>query len=526
MVRLVSTVFFTIFIVSYTFATVYKSPNLDTAEYWSKYNENRLQKLTKQLFDHDVATTAKNIIIFIGDGMGIQTITAARIFKGQLGTRSGEEEQLSWEDFSNTGLVKTYNVDTQVTDSAAGATAIFCGSKTNTGWIGVDRDGKPLDSIMSLAQKSGKKTGFVTTTRVTHATPAGLYAHTKNRVHESDSYPPKPPRTGAKRLQNDAPTESIDIARQLVENYPGKGFDVVMGGGRIALGDEDCNPPIVPKEFIVADDYLLSARLDGQNLTKKWLKHKRVQGKKVVYVRNKYELEKVNAKKVDSVLGLFANDHVSYFALRNYTNEPSLAEMVTKAIEVLKNGNQGFVLMVESGRIDLAHHLNMAKLALYETVALEQAVDAALKLTGNDTLILVTADHSHAMTFNGYPSRGNDITGIADPKVNLETLTYANGPSHLQHSDGNSIGSGRERKHLVTMDGNLLTYQHFSPMYLKYETHGGEDVAIYANGPGSELVRGTMEQNFISHIIGFAGCFGPASHSNPNCQCCPSQSKS
>lgn len=488
-------------LLSCVFASINKSPNSDNVNYWTQYNEKRLNRLVNQVpLGH---SRARNIIIFIGDGMGIQTVTAGRILKGQLNSRSGEEAELSWEDFPNTGLVKTYSVNRQVTDSAASGTAMFCGTKTNTGWIGLDCDGKGVESFMAAAQRAGKRTGFVTTTRVTHATPAALYAHTQYRDFEGDSYKP------------DVHKGGVDTARQLVESSPGKDFDVVLGGGRASLGDYDYEPSAMPNELDIKDDFLIEPRLDGRNLTQEWLGGKVKAGKRVSYVRNKNELKAINAKEVDSLLGLFANDHVAYDALRNYTDNPSLTDMVTKAIEVLDNGDKGFVLMVESGRIDLAHHQNMAKLALYETVALDRAVDAALNLTGDDTLIILASDHSHAMTFNGYPARGNDVTGLASDKRNLETLTYANGPGHHHHFIESKDAT--ERKPLKEMDRSSMTYRHFSPMYLEYETHGGEDVAIYAQGPGSELVRGTMEQSFINYIVGFAGCFGAAARLNPSC---------
>lgn len=111
-------------------------------------------------------------------------------------------------------------------------------------------------------------------------------------------------------------------------------------------------------------------------------------------------------------LGLFANSHMTYDALRNYTDEPSLAEMTVKAIEVLDRKNSsGYVLMVEGGKIDHAHHQNFARLALHEVLGMDKAVEAVLKRVKTDTLVLVTADHSHSVTFNGYPERGNDILG-------------------------------------------------------------------------------------------------------------------
>jgi alkaline phosphatase len=137
------------------------------------------------------------VILFIGDGMSMSTITAARIFKGQQGGGPGEDSKLEFEDFPNIALAKTYNVDHQVADSAGTATAFLCGVKANYGTVGLDAraprgdcngsKGKNVTCILELAQKAGKSTGFVTTTRITHATPAPLYASSPDRKWEVDS---------------------------------------------------------------------------------------------------------------------------------------------------------------------------------------------------------------------------------------------------------------------------------------------------------------------------------------------------
>jgi len=133
-------------------------------------------------------------------------------------------------------------------------------------------------------------------------------------------------------------------------------------------------------------------------------------------------------------VGLFASSHMSYNIFANKSEEPTLVEMTEAAIEVLSKGDAGYYLFVEGGLIDWAHHSNMAHLALDEAVMLSKAVGRAAELTSReDTLIVVTSDHSHTMTINGYPHRGSDILG--HPKISssdnmpYSTLSYANGPS-------------------------------------------------------------------------------------------------
>lgn len=132
--------------------------------------------------------------------------------------------------------------------------------------------------------------------------------------------------------------------------------------------------------------------------------------------------------------GLFAPSHMNYNLLADKSVEPTLVEMTESAIEVLSKGENGYYLFVEGGLIDWAHHKNRAHLALDETVMLSKAVKRAMELTSrDDTLIVVTSDHSHTMTLNGYPYRGSDIFGhtvtSSVDKLPYSTISYANGPS-------------------------------------------------------------------------------------------------
>ena len=180
----------------------------------------------------DAAEPAKNIILFIGDGMGVATVTAARIFDGQSQGMSGEEHWLAFERFPNVALVKTYNTNQQVPDSAGTASAMLTGTKTRAGVINVAPETlrqdcaasllSPLTSLGEIARERGKATGVVTTTRLTHATPATMYAHSPERDWEFDRFMPEAAQySGCK-----------DIARQLVDDDLGGGLTVAMGGGR------------------------------------------------------------------------------------------------------------------------------------------------------------------------------------------------------------------------------------------------------------------------------------------------------
>lgn len=464
--------------------------------YWLKSGQENLRRI---LAHRNNENRAKNIIIFIGDGMGISTITAGRIYKGQIKGNTGEEYKLAFEMFPNAGFAKTYNTDKQVPDSAGTATAIFSGVKCRYKVIGLDTrssfnkcdkyidQASKLTTVADWAQQSGMGTGFVTTTRVTHATPAGLYAHVNNRDWECDTSIPKQYKDCVK-----------DIGRQLMEDEPGNKFQVIMGGGAQHLG--------LPMEPIDPDTCV---RGDGKNLVEYW-EGNNPDGKVVTNTEQLFSVDIANTSKI---LGIFATNHLPYHAVKT-ENTPSLANMTKQAIKLLRKNDNGFLLMVESGRIDMAHHHNYAKLALRELSELEEAILAALQLVKlEETLVIVTADHSHAFTINGYPKRGNDILGFAnDPaKPNVpayETLSYINGPGFFYHRRNDS-SNVNETWRPVDLDQtrNDPYYTQMAGIYLEDETHGGEDVGVYAIGPYSHLIRGTFEQNYIAHVVAYAACF-------------------
>ncbi|XP_033192500.1 alkaline phosphatase 4-like [Bombus vosnesenskii] len=463
--------------------------------FWLKSGQENLQRI---LAYRNNENRAKNVIIFIGDGMGVSTITAGRIYKGQIKGNTGEEYKLAFENFPNTGFAKTYNTDKQVPDSAGTATAIFSGVKCRYKVIGLDTKASfnrcnnktdkesKVTTVADWAQESGMDTGFVTTTRITHATPGGLYAHTNNRDWECDTSIPAQYKGCVK-----------DIARQLIEDEPGNKFKVIMGGGAQHMG--------LPMEPIDPDTCV---RGDGQNLADVWAENN-PDGK---VVTNLEQLLSVDIANTSKILGIFAPSHLPYHAVKT-EQTPSLAEMTQQAVRLLKKNDKGFLLMVESGRIDMAHHHNWAKLALRELSELEEAISVALQeVKLEETLVIVTADHSHAFTMNGYPKRGNDILGFANdpnnPKIqSYETLSYINGPGFYHHrrNDSNNVN---ETWRPVDQDKERDEpyYPHMAGIYLEDETHGGEDVGVYAIGPYSHLIRGTFEQNYIAHVVAYAAC--------------------
>ena len=426
---------------------------------------------------------ARNVIIFLGDGMGISTITASRILKGQIRGQRGEEGYLEFDRFPYSALIKTYNLDKQVPDSAGTATAYLGGVKANFYTIGVNgRVSKDetdcklvqdshVSSVLLWAQQSGKGSGFVTTTRVTHATPAASYAHTQDRDWEGNV-----PREGGDKGPLKNYELCKDIASQLIDSKPGAGLNVAMGGGRtmfLPRGTLDPKGTLFEGKIVPVQ----GKRHDGRNLIEEWkMNHKNMNPEEYSYVNSTRTLKNVDFSQTKHLFGLFNHTNMEYEYLRDKTpdGEPSLTDMVEAAIKVLSNHDNGFVLLVEGGRIDHAHHDGYSNLALHETVELDRAIRKAREMTNmEESLILVTADHSHALTINGYPKRGNPISGFGghdDTGKPYTTLMYANGPGH------------RDEEGLMNVGAEDTAYIKFRPhagIEIKDTNHGGEDVGKF-----------------------------------------------
>ncbi len=429
-------------------------------------------------------TSSRNVILFVGDGMGVSTVTAARIFDGQQRGQSGEENYLSFEEFPHVALVKTYNTDAQVPDSAGTMTALVTGYKTRAGVLSVGPTAArgdcdvarqhELTTLFEEAEQQGVKTGVVSTARITHATPAAAYAHAADRNWELDAAVPEEARVACK-----------DIARQLIEFPHGDGVDVVLGGGRAMFLPTTAADP--------EDAEITGYRQDGRNLIEEWLAGEPT--RRFVYDQAGFEALPASGQ----VIGLFESSHMEFEADRveDAGGEPALKEMTRLAISRLEDGD-GYFLIVEGGRIDHAHHAGNAYRALMDTVAFADAVAVAVAMTDPaDTLILVTADHSHTLTIAGYPARGNPILGFAadeagEPQKDARgtpytTLGYANGP-----------GAERSAEELEPTDPN---YRQRATHPMGSETHAGEDVPAYAYGVNADRVAGVMDQHELHAVM-------------------------
>lgn len=446
---------------------------------------------------------AKNVILFVGDGMGVSTVTAARIFEGQQEGRDGERNLLAFEKMPYVAMSKTFSANQQTADSAPTMTAIMTGVKANDGVIALNQhvfkgekdaaivEKNSVETLLEMAEINGLSTGIVTTTRVTHATPAATYAHTSHRDWENNSQIPKN-------------SHIVDIASQLIDRFgPGKignGLEVVLGGGRAHF---------LPQQ-------LQGKRSDQRNLITEFQ-----QKFGADYVVSKQALNAINPAKTHHLIGLFDDDHLQYDTDRTRKNslQPSLAEMVTKAIDVLSTNPNGYFLMVEAGRIDHAHHAGNAYRALADTVALSDAVLHALtKINLDDTLVIVTADHSHTMTLSGYAKRGNAIldkvgfsehaeSALALDQQPYTTLNYINGQGHIGYIAPDEMVDknikpqvGRETN-LSNIDTQHPNFHQQAMIPLQQETHAGEDVQIFADGPNAHLFHGVQDQTYIFYVM-------------------------
>lgn len=460
------------------------------------------------------ARRAKNAILFIGDGMGVSTISATRVLS------VGVDGNLVMDQLPHAALSRTADADHITADSASTMTSMMSGVNTNSGVIGfgaatefgdfnADGDGAPVSTLLERAKQRGLRVGVVSTARVTHATPAACYSHVNNRDNE------------------------LAIALQALPTDPsyngalGTGLDLLLGGGRQFF---------VPSGA-VDEEGGAGSRADGRDLRAEF------QAAGYSYVWNASQFASTTVRDLP-LLGLFERSHMEYEHDRpNDTGgEPALSEMAVRAVSLLEEASRrnGYFLMVESGRIDHAHHAGNAWRALTDAEELDRAIGAVIQRVDlDDTLILVTADHSHVFTMAGYPLRPIDDLQypiasappeyLASPHNNIfdvvydidnaghvaaaadrrgtpyTVLGYQNGPGHrgVPRVDP-TVDPFPGLSGVAGAGPNHSEYLQEAAVPLGSETHAGEDVALYAIGPGSHLVKGTVKNSHVHRVISAA----------------------
>ncbi len=452
---------------------------------------------------------AKNVILFIGDGLSPAHRVAARLLsKGIQEGRAGGK--LAIDDMPQMALVSTAGSDSIITDSANAASAYATGHKAAVNAMGVyaDRTPDPLDdpkveTLASLAKrKLGLSIGIVTNTEVEDATPAAVIAHTRRRAAYDD------------------------IVAQFYAAQP----DVLMGGGAAYFLPKTANGK--RKDDI---DYLAKFRDAGYAIA-----------------TNATDLDAASKTGSRKLLGLFAPGNMDGVLDRRFLkgggvaknpDQPDLTQQVAVALDVLSKNDAGFFLMVESGLIDkYAHALDMER-AVYDTIMLDNAVRQTrdwAKARGDDTLILVVADHNHpnalvgtvrddlaegddvplrerigvyeragfpnypAPDADGYPERVDVSRRLAIFSASLpdhyETLRpKLDGPNQPTEA-GDKPGTFKANDKYKGVPGAVLRIGNL-PAMMNASVHSGEDVILTAAGPGSDHVRGSLENTDVFRVM-------------------------
>jgi alkaline phosphatase len=401
------------------------------------------------------------VILLIGDGFGFSQLTLARLAIVKPG------ERLRLESMPVTGIVSTWSASNPVTDSGAAATAFSSGVKTDNRFLGLDREGHPVATLGEAAKRAGWRVGYVTTTRITHATPACFYAHHRDRYDEAT------------------------VAVQLLESD----VDLAVGGGR--------------SQFLPVEQG--GARLDGRDL----LAEAPGRGWKL--------LVRGDAPRWDGsgrLLGLFANDHLGYeLDDRNYPPErldPLLADLASMALDGLGAAGRPFFLMIEGGRIDHAGHDFDAAGVVEETRRFDEAVGRVLAWARDrsDVLVLLTADHATGgLAINDYARIGDLVRRTASVAWMAGRIRNAGGDSALlaEHTGYDDFteeevaairtapdayeANRRLGARLAERDG--LTW---IPRVSESDTkgHTGEDVPLFASGRGAERFAGVLDNTEVA----------------------------
>lgn len=430
------------------------------------------------------AAPAKNVIFFLGDGMGATTITAARLFKYK------EEGFLHMESLERSARIKTYSNNAQTTDSAPSMGSYMTGIKINNdvismadatpvgpaadpnGNLSIDGcvagNGRAAPTLLELAKAHGKAVGAVTTTEMTHATPASTFSHSCDR---------------------DA---AYSIAAQIVPGDAlynaalGDGVDVLMGGGRNHFTPFDAvrNP---------------KGRADGRDMLAEFA----AKGYTVAATSEQMQAAPVGRKFV----GLYSDSSHLDYDIERRAQQPALSAMALKAVDLLAHDKDGFFLMVEGGKIDHALHDSNASRALSETIAFDDAIKAVIERMKvldpglRNTLIVITADHDHTLTMNGYGKRGNPVLDIVRNYSDGKPARDADGKTYTTLVFGNGPNRPAQRAGVDSAAAQAVDYHQESAVRLKGETHGGGDVKLFATGAGSEVFKGTMENTRVFHLM-------------------------
>jgi alkaline phosphatase len=399
-------------------------------------------------FQHWVIQKPFGIILFIGEGLTAEQIALTRLYV------SGADARIGLESMEHVALLKNYSADFAVPDSAAAATAIATGVKGPNRAIAMDARGKPLPSIVDLARERGRVTGLVTNTKLTDPTSAAFYAHAKG------------------------PTDPANIARELVD---GGKLDVVMGGGSAVF-----LPQAKGGERQDGRDLLLELRRNGFDV-----------------VRNRAELEAISITRRPRLFGVFANAQLAFAnQIEGRTDQPSLPDMVRRAIQLLQYNTGGYFLAIDAGLTREAAEQNNAERTLGQTAELDHAVAMAQRYAGPKSTVIVCGDVAiGGLALNGFPFR--DDTGIALLGLNsagTPWMTWASGPKGTRPF-GRAKLPGNDN--LGQREAAQLRKEELEPaaFYTKSALNIATDVIAFGTGPGTAMIHGYIDNTQIFQIL-------------------------
>ena len=438
--------------------------------------------LSASTFDSEIIgknKTAKNIIFMVSDGMSTGTLNMADLFMNRKYGKSSNWLQLYKDNKVKRALMDTASASSIVTDSAAGSSSWGGGVRVNNGSLNVSPDGKPNLPILQKFKKAGKMAGCVTTVAITHATPAGFCVNSAKRSAQDD----------------------------IAEMYLDLGFDVMMGGG---------NNFFDPK-----------VRKDKKDVYAEYY----AKGYQIAKTRQ----ELLALKNDKPILGVFDEDAVPYSIDRINSPElsakiPTLAEMAQKAIDRMKDHKKGFVLQIESGKVDWAAHANDIAGLIHEQIAFDEAVKVAMDFAEKDgnTLVIITTDHGNANPGVIYGKNANDNFDSIQKYTNTNEVilngfnsntTASQIREKFEVANGKAV-SDEEAKEILSYYNGLhkqedglynykkLPFKALAEIQQKYNSvgwismdHSADYVELAMYGPGSELLKPFVKNTDLHYLM-------------------------
>src|SRR5438128_7170862 len=400
-------------------------------------------------FQHWVMQKPFGIILFIGEGLAPGRLAATRLYVG------GADARLTFDSMNHLALLINYSKDFAVPDRAAAATALATGVRVNNRAISLDGDGKPLTSIVELARKRGRATGLVTNAKLTDPTSAAFYAHPAD------------------------PNDVDSVAREFVE---GGKIDIAMGGGVASF-----LPETKGGERQDGRDLLLELRRNGFDI-----------------VRTRAELEMIPAWRRPKLFGAFSSAELAFAnQLEERSEQPSLADMVRRAIELLQYNAGGYLLVIDAGLMRKAAQDNNGERTLVETAELDGAVAVARRYAGARSTIMVCGDAAiGGLSLNGFPFRRD--SGIAVLGLNSAGqpwITWATGPKGTRSYGAARVPGANNGAAPTESPKTEVENSEPGAFYTKSALNTVEDAVAFGSGPGTEALHGCIDNTQIFRII-------------------------